>query len=182
MKKIIRLLFLASVLVFPACDKDELVNVESFVEQVQTGLWLVDRYDVYFADGEAWKSEDIVGGSFVNNMLFMLDGTCRMYISSISVPYVPVLYKSLEWNFDGNVLHLYAPNDKTLGARGQLQLLKFKNGRFVMKGYQPNGLDVPDYYSMVYGHIETDPEIIERYLSYEEYYQYKSEHPDMFSL
>ncbi len=180
MKKIIRLLFLALVLLFPACEKDEPVNVESFVEQVQMELWQVDRYDVYFADGEVWESEDIVGGSFVDNMLFMPDGICRMYIWSTSVPYVPVLYKSLEWNFEGNVLHLYDPKDQTLGARGQLQLLKFKNGRFVMKGYQPNGLDVPDYYSIIYGHIETDPEVVERYLSYEAYYRFREEHPELW--
>lgn len=175
MKKIIRLSFLVSVLLFPACGKDEPVNVESFVAQVQTGLWQVDRYDVYFADGRVWESEGILGGSFVDDMLFVPDGACRMYEQSTSVPWVPVLYISLEWNFEDDVLHLY---DQTLGARGRLQLLQFKNGRFVMKGYQPNGLDAPDYYSIVYGHIETDPEVIERYLSYEEYYQFRETHPE----
>lgn len=171
MKTFIRLLFFASILSFSACEKDERVDMESFVEQMQKGLFRCDRYDLVYTDGRIEYDARLVGGSQFYPMMFFSDGTCRKFVRFDFNPYIPMLYFEYDWEISENTI---------VFGDDRLNVHSFKNGRFVMEGLQPEnsfeGLD----HCIFYGHIETDPEVVARYLSCEEYYQFREKHPEFW--
>ncbi len=172
MKTLIRLLFLISVLSFSACEKDEPVNVESFMEQVQKGALRSDRVDIVYRDGSIDYDMELDGGSLFYPMMFFSDGTCRTFVHVDYNPFIPMLYFEYDWEIVGNSI---------ISGDEQLKIRSFKDGRFVMEGIQfGRGEDAGVDYYIIYGHIETDPEFIELYLSCEEFYQFQEAHPEFW--
>lgn len=171
MKTFIRLLFIMSFLSFCACDKDERVDMESFAEQLQKGVLLSDRVDVIYRDGSVDYDMVVEGGSLFYPMMFFSDGTCRKFVRFGYNPFIPRLYFEYDWEIVG---------DSIVSGEQRLKIRSFKDGRFVMVGMQFGREDEEADHYVIRGHIETDPEVIERYLSCEEYYQFREKHPEFW--
>lgn len=172
MKTLIRLLFLASILSLSACEKDEQVDVESFVEQVKKGALRSDRVDIVYRDGSIECDVVVEGGSLFYPMMFFSDGTCREFVQPTYRPFMPMLYFEYDWEIVGNSI---------VSGDERLTIRSFKDGRFVMEGIQfGRGEDAEVDHYVIYGYIETDPELLERYRSCEEFYQFKEAHPELW--
>lgn len=176
---------------------DGKVDMNAFVADAQQGVWLIDEYDMTFTDGKT-EYGDYIGGSMIDNMMLLSDGACREFIWLDYIP-GPVVYLELQWSVSDqakNTLALYSPrieedaktaNYDQYAARTTLELLYYKDGVFVMKGMQPFGSwggrtseGAYKDYCMVVGHIATDRETVDKYLSYISYEQFKAENPDKF--
>jgi hypothetical protein len=178
---------------------DGKVDMNAFVADAQQGVWIIDEYDTVYTNGEILDGRGLMGGSDIHNMMLLSDGKCRTFIWFDHLPDAPDVYRESQWSVSNeakNTLALYSPRieeeAKTAdfdqyAARTTLELLYYKDGVFVMKGLQPFGLwggetskGIYWDYCRVVGHIATDKETVDQYLSYLSYEQYKEENPDKF--
>ena len=174
------------------------VDMNAFVADAQQGVWMIDEYDMIYTNGEVLNGRELVGGAFLDDMMLFPDGSCHTYIW---LGYIlgPTVYLESQWSVSDqskNTLSLYSPrieaeaktaNFDQYAARTTLELLYYKDGVFVMKGRQPfaymggqTSKGVYEDFCRVVGHIATDKETVDKYLSYISYEQYKEENPDRF--
>ena len=177
---------------------DGKIDMAAFVADAQQGVWMIDEYDMIYTNGEVLNGQDLSGGAFLDNMMLFPDGSCHTYIW---LGYIlgPTVYLESQWSVSDqskNTLSLYSPrieaeaktaNFDQYAARTTLELLYYKDGVFVMEGLQPfaymggwTSKGVYWDYCRVVGHIATDKETVDKYLSYISYEQYKEENPDKF--
>lgn len=175
---------------------DGKVDMDAFMADVQRGVWLIDEYDMIYTNGEVFNGRELIGGTFLDDMMLFPNGICRTFRKSIPNPTV---YLESQWSVSDrakNMLDLYSPSieesAKTAkydqyAARTTLELLYYKDGVFVMKGMQPFGSwggktseGIYKDYCTVVGRVATDKETVDEYLSYMSYEQFKADDPDLF--
>lgn len=220
MKKVIGILAISVAVMLSACDNDpefvpktpteakirELmvgydgkVDMNAFVADARQGVWQIDEYDMIYTNGEVLNGRELSGGTFLDDMMLLPDGVCRIFFWLDHIPEMPDVYKEIRWSVSDqskNTLALYSPgieesaktaNYDQYAARTTLELLYYKDGVFVMKGRQPfaywggqTSKGIYEDFCRVVGHIATDRETVDKYLSYISYEQFKAENPDKF--
>ena len=139
------------------------------------------------------------GAALMNSMMLLSNGVCRTFSVLMHIPGPIVYFEGDQWSVSSemkNTLALYNPgieesaktaNYDQYAARTTLELLYYKDGVFVMEGLQSfaymggwTSKGVYWDYCRVVGHIATDKETVDKYLSYISYEQYKEENPDRF--
>ena len=161
-------------------DYDGQVDMEAFLTAAQKGVWLFDDYDLYLTNGEIVGPLD--GATLLSPMMLFPDGTCRYFISVMPAPIVYL--DSWRWSVSArheNTIEIINSESKN-PTPSLLELLYYKDGVFIMKGklpitsYTSNGTTSVDY-CLIVGHIATDTETVNQYLSYgpynEEYPYYR---------
>ena len=201
MKRIIVMVALLATIVLSACDNesertprtelealiqnlmrdyDGQVDMEAFLTDAQKGVWFISDYEFYLANGEIKGPLD--GASLLSPMMLFPDGTCRYFISVMPAPMV----YSDSWRWSVSTRHentieiINSESENPIPSL--LELWYYKDGVFIMKGkgaitiYASNGTASVDY-CLIVGHIATDTETVNQYLSYgpynEEYPYYR---------
>ena len=178
---------------------DGKIDMAAFIADAQRGVWVIDSYDTAYTNGEIRDGRGLMGGSDIYNMMLFFEGKCRVFFLLDHLPEAPDVYKEIQWNISDqskNTLSLYSPrieeeaktvNYDQYAARTTLELLYYKDGVFVMEGLQSfaymggwTSKGVYWDYCRVVGHIATDKETVDKYLSYISYEQYKEENRDKF--
>lgn len=177
---------------------DGKIDMAAFLAAAQQGIWQFDTIDTTYTNGETYDGiKD--GSTDLHTMMLRSDGECRIMLSFMFNPAIPRLYQPITWNVSAsqpNTIELYSEKIEQkaatyqydqYAARTTLELLYYKDGEFIMRGMQPfayNGgmtsKGIYKSYCTVCGHIITDKETVEKYLSYEEYEAYRAQHPEMF--
>ena len=158
------------------------VDFDAFLADVQRGVWMSDHSDIVYTDGSVMKAQ-LDGGNIVAPMMLFPGGTSRYFFAIMPDP--PVYSDSWRWSVSDqreNTLEFYdpwieesAPTKKydQYAARTTLELLYYRDGVFIMKGIQPFAYWGGDTsrglyydYCMIVGHIATDSETVDLYLSY----------------
>ena len=177
---------------------DGKVDMGAFLEAVQQGVWLFDSIDIIYTNGKRYDGI-MDGGRAIDPMMFMPDGECRIFLSFMSDPRIPTLYQTIVWSVSdrkANTIELYseeiARDAETnhfdqYAAATTLELLYYQDGVFIMKGMQPFAYDggmtsqgIYKDHCMIYGHIATDQETVEKFRAYESYNEYREQHPGVF--
>ena len=173
-------------------------DLTAFLKTLQNGVWMYDDYCLFFTNGEM-ESGPWDGGAPLHHMMFLPDGECRIFLSFMSDPRIPRLYQAVAWSVSdrkANTIELYseeiARDAETnhfdqYAAVTTLELLYYQDGVFIMKGMQPFAYDggmtsqgIYKDHCMIYGHIATDQETVEKFRAYESYNEYREQHPGVF--
>ncbi len=163
-------------------------DMERFLNDIEGNIWDWTSYEITYTDGSTASNMDFVGGTHVDNMMFLPDGTVRNFHPAGPYPWDPVVYDEWFWSVkvdEKNTIELCDPDmdpEEKRSESGQsmgrttLKLLSYKNGEFVMRGFQPfsygGGMahkGIFESYITITGTVEKDPALIEQYLSYEPY-------------
>lgn len=176
-------------------------DFSAFLQTMQNGVWIPNDLCLFYTNGEI-EDGNWTGGSHIHDMMLLPNGECRVFWWADYNPRIPMLYLAHEWNIctsQPNSIELYSkeydeemqnpdiPHADFYAPRTTMELLYYKDGVFVMKGMQPIVYSSSDAYQGIYmdyflihGHIDTSPETVAKYLTYEHYEEYKEQHPEMF--
>ncbi len=156
---------------------------ETFIADLTDAVWQYESYDMIYSNGDRNYDVMLDGGSHLYDMAMLSDGRALCPAEGIDVS---TTLREWQWRAlpEAFAIELCDPDiagDELRNEYGQskgittMKLISYRDSRFVMRGLQPfsytggqASCGVYHEYAEIRGRVNTDPSVLDRYLSFKE--------------